>query len=120
MSNPILTFGDANFKRIEVKWYIPCCRSRNESTPYLQWNTAEQFKGEVDQNFPLQWTSTYNILTSWKSRRASDAIRVNIPKKQITIAVNFIAQLQMLLKRRVTPRMINDITFVLVQLIISY
>jgi hypothetical protein len=90
-SDPIMTFGDANYKMIRVQWYKPCTRRGRESRPYEQWDASNNFKWEVDELYEEQMTSTTSILTSWR-RKASQAARtVIIPKKHILQALARIA-----------------------------
>ena len=63
-SDPILTFGDVNYKMIKAKWYKPCIWQGREFTPYQGWDTTNNFKWKVDSMYEEQMTSTMSILTA--------------------------------------------------------
>jgi hypothetical protein len=90
-SSLVVTPTNSNYERIQVQWYKPYERRGLQSNPYKNWDTAELFKWECDTRYGVQWTSTKNILMSWKSRRLSRTETVVIPKKQITTALENIA-----------------------------
>ena len=90
--DPILTFGDANYKMIKVKWYKPSLRLGKEDMPYQNWDTANQFKWEEDETYEEQMTSTTSIMTAWKPKRRLDATIVIVPKRHIILALARLAR----------------------------
>ena len=90
-SDPILTYGDINQKKIKVQWYKPCVRRRKERTPYENWDTLPNFKWEEDVEYEEQMTSTTSVLTSWKPRGGNRAVAITIPKRHILEALARIA-----------------------------
>ena len=91
-SNPILTFGDANYKMIKVKWYKPCVRPGREAVPYENWDTANQFKWEEDLTYEEQMTSTSSIMTAWKPKTRPGARTIVVPNLHIIIALARLAR----------------------------
>lgn len=90
-SDPILTFGDVNERMIKVQWYKPCKRRGKESCPYDNWDTAVNFKWEIDETYEEQMTSVISILTAWKPKRAEGSTSVTVPKRHILQALARIA-----------------------------
>ena len=90
-SDPILTYGDVHQRMIKVQWYKPLARRGKELMPYENWDTAKNFKWEVDAQYEEQMTSTTSILTAWKPKSTEASINVTIPKRHILLALATIA-----------------------------